>query len=583
MRAAWPITATRGVGELVVARAPRWVLAGVGVVIGVVGAWLATRPVTTITLLGPVLGLGGLVACSAGLIGGPGRSRPGPVEVTASVALGVGGATLVAWGPQVVGGVVWGLCAWWVLRGGVGVVTGGRYGDWVGRLAGLARLVLGVLGWLRVDVALVAISTIVCGLAVAWGARLVTRAVRGRAMTWRPVLRWSGTVAGALVAAVLGAVAVTGTDAVVIGDFYDGPTPLDDEPGTLLATEPYDGEVGDGLRALRLLYVTRDEFDTPVPASAVVAIPVDAADPVPLISWGHGTVGVTRPCAPSLGPDVITPDNLPLADRLTDRGWAVVATDYPGQGTEAAFPYLIGEGQGRAILDAARAARQVPDVVWADEVVVLGHSQGGHAALWAGHIAGIYAPDLTVVGTAGLSPAADPLALARVVVDRTEAPGATLAIGYVADAYSRYYPQLALADLVTPPGEVLVHAGAARCVGDRATLSTVLVGLAVGGDRPIARADALDGPFGTALGENEATGPWSAPAWVAHGTADEVIPYHLTEDWVARRCLQGQPVAFTSLPDATHMGVLEPGEPLRAQLETWTDERFRGVADAGAC
>ena len=42
---------------------------------------------------------------------------------------------------------------------------------------------------------------------------------------------------------------------------------------------------------------------------------------------------------------------------LLSQGYVVVATDYPGLGTDGIHPYLIGESAGRAVLDSVRAAR----------------------------------------------------------------------------------------------------------------------------------------------------------------------------------------------------------------------------------
>ena len=46
-----------------------------------------------------------------------------------------------------------------------------------------------------------------------------------------------------------------------------------------------------------------------------------------------------------------------LGDMLS-QGYVVVATDYPGLGTDGIHPYLIGESEGRAVLElGARRAR----------------------------------------------------------------------------------------------------------------------------------------------------------------------------------------------------------------------------------
>ena len=83
----------------------------------------------------------------------------------------------------------------------------------------------------------------------------------------------------------------------------------------------------------------------------------------------------------------------------------VVATDYAGLGTKGIHPYLIGESEARSVLDSVRAARALPNSGASNRFAVLGHSQGGHAALDPGQVAARYAPDLKLVGVAAAAPA----------------------------------------------------------------------------------------------------------------------------------------------------------------------------------
>jgi dipeptidyl aminopeptidase/acylaminoacyl peptidase len=71
-----------------------------------------------------------------------------------------------------------------------------------------------------------------------------------------------------------------------------------------------------------------------------------------------------------------------LLNRWLKAGYAVVQTDYEGLGTPGDHPYLIGVSEGRSVLDMVRAARKL-DSSLGKRVVIAGHSQGGHAALWA--------------------------------------------------------------------------------------------------------------------------------------------------------------------------------------------------------
>src|SRR5690606_29525644 len=117
----------------------------------------------------------------------------------------------------------------------------------------------------------------------------------------------------------------------------------------------------------------------------------------------HPTSGVVETCAPSLMPDIAV-----LIWGLPDilaKGYVVVATDYPGLGTPGIHPYLIGESEGRAVLDSVRAARNLPKSGASERFAVRGHSQGGHTALYTGELATSYAPELKLVGIAAAAPA----------------------------------------------------------------------------------------------------------------------------------------------------------------------------------
>ena len=79
-------------------------------------------------------------------------------------------------------------------------------------------------------------------------------------------------------------------------------------------------------------------------------------------------------------------------------------TDYQGLGTPGVHPYLIGESEGRGVLDIIRAARDLDPSV-GKRFLIAGHSQGGQAALFAAAEANSWTPDLKLRGTASYAPA----------------------------------------------------------------------------------------------------------------------------------------------------------------------------------
>lgn len=166
-----------------------------------------------------------------------------------------------------------------------------------------------------------------------------------------------------------------------------------------------------------ITYVTQDR-GVLVDATALVAwprgMPADAPDP-DLVLMLHGASGYGDGCGPTrdLGGKLVSA-------LLASLGWMVVAPDYlgmRGDGTRSAFPhpYLVGQATAIASLDAARAAIAMDPtrragLCTSGRVLVLGGSQGGHAALWTERLAPYYASELEIVGTVATVPPANPAA-----------------------------------------------------------------------------------------------------------------------------------------------------------------------------
>ncbi|TKV56468.1 lipase [Nakamurella flava] len=570
-----------------VAGAPRWVGALLGVVLIAAGGFLLLRPLTALAVLGVYIGISCVLSGIADLsaVRDDDDTESSRWAVVVPLLWIIGGLLIAVWfgrdvdllGPAVgVLLVLSGLVAVvrWAVRPGMDRA--------IAALFGVAQLLFGVLAVLWPDATLVVVGVLFGGRTVIFGILLLLRALRpppdaGAARRRRRTgLRLTGAVTVlALAVATIWLGTALSRGAGVPDDFYDTPADLPAQAGVLIRSEPFPGTVPAGMTGDRIYYTTTDAFGAIVPSSGILLTPADRSTPAPLITWAHGTVGIARECAPSLRPSALGEPGVPAVNRLAQLGWAMVATDYPGMGAEGRFPYLIGLGEGHAVLDAARAARQVPDVSLADQTVIWGHSQGGHAALWAGQLAAA-ATDVNVVGTAAMSPASDPRALADRVLAHPDALGASLGISFVLTAYARYYPGVDLDALVEPSARSIVREAAARCTTQGATLITVLTGLSIARDQPIVRPGAVDGSFADLLTSNTPNGPWPAPLFIGQGTADEVIDIGINRDFVGNLCRGDQPVDFREYPGRTHMGVVAPDSPLIDDLVSWTRDRLAG-------
>jgi|SRR5215211_311237 len=196
--------------------------------------------------------------------------------------------------------------------------------------------------------------------------------------------------------------------------FYNPPSPLPGKGhgGAIWARRlsgPAALRGGGGNRLM--LYRSRGLGGNAVAVSGAVTLPKGKAPRGgwPVVAYGHGTTGIADTCAPTLDSPTNPAHRLiayanPLLRRWVKAGYAVVRTDYEGLGTPGPHPFLIGRSEGSSVLDAIRAARKVDKRI-GRRVVLAGHSQGGHAVLWAASLAPRYTPELKVRGTLALAPA----------------------------------------------------------------------------------------------------------------------------------------------------------------------------------
>ena len=217
-----------------------------------------------------------------------------------------------------------------------------------------------------------------------------------------------------------------------------------------------------------MLYTSTDPEGAPIAVSGVVVAP-DGQPPQggwPVVAWAHGTTGVDRRCAPSIDYPESGLVRVPELDELVAAGTVVAITDYPGLGTPGPHPYLVGESEGRAVLDSIRAARALlgTDAV-SSTAAIYGHSQGGHASVWADQIAGSYAPELDVAGVAAMAPPTD---LGTLLDDDVkEADG--IVLGALAiSSWSEYYPDADEAAIVEPVARPVVDDIGGKCIATAA-------------------------------------------------------------------------------------------------------------------
>ncbi|ARU96011.1 lipase [Tatumella citrea] len=171
--------------------------------------------------------------------------------------------------------------------------------------------------------------------------------------------------------------------------------------GVLLTKSPLPADHGLSEASAQYLirYSSLDGVDgkTPRQDSGAVFLPKGPAPQGgwPVVVWTHGTVGVANDCAPSLNPRSAR-DQQYLNSWLS-LGFAVVAPDYAGLGSAGLHHYLNARSEAWSVLDSATAA--LKSFPLSNKLIIVGQSQGAHAAFAASGYQPSYAPDLHVLGT----------------------------------------------------------------------------------------------------------------------------------------------------------------------------------------
>jgi putative ABC transport system permease protein len=282
-----------------------------------------------------------------------------------------------------------------------------------------------------------------------------------------------------------------------------------EKPGVLRQAVPIDSPPG--TKAWRVLYDSTIRDDRPTVVSGLVFAP-DRPAPTggwPVLSFAHPTTGLADRCAPSRNVGIL---ETTIATLASQTGMAVVATDYPGLGTDGPHPFLDGVSEGRSVLDIARAATSIDGLSLSTTTVLWGHSQGGHAALFAAQQAPTYAPTLNVVGVVAGAP---PSQLRELLtsIERTPERGYALV---VAEGLRAIDPSLRLEDVFTARGVALAKRLETECsseVNSSASRDTIRLSSPV----PESWLRALDA-------NQPGTTKIDAPVLIIHGADDELIP-----------------------------------------------------------
>lgn len=395
--------------------------------------------------------------------------------------------------------------------------------------------------------------------------------------------------------------------------FYVPPAELPADPGAVIRTEPMQFTpsvpdiMGGGalpVDATRIMYRSTGAAGGPVAVTGTFLQPKSpwtGPGPRPLAVVTPGTQGHGDQCAPSRSMTVglaaqTDPPSLAAGYSIIDalplinEGFAVVVTDYEGLGTPGHHPYINRDSQGRAALDAARAALRLPgtDLAPDSKTVVTGYSQGGGAAAAMGELQPTYAPEIDLVGiAAGAPPSAMIDTLARV-----DGGLLTGAVGYAINGIEGIYPETRAAfdRILSDEGRRMVEVTAGQCVAETALTYGLWRTSAFTRDgRPLSEAVQSEPEIMRILdGYDLGTVAPQAPAMVIIGRNDDVVPHHTAVDLTRKWCELGTTVELrtTEVPAVAPGLVIDHAVPMITEAMTgarYLKDRVLDVPPPNSC
>lgn len=417
--------------------------------------------------------------------------------------------------------------------------------------------------------------------------------------------------------AVLGALSLsllTAAPAQAAGSFYDPPPSTDAAPGALIKTAPmrlaasvsFGGAVSPlPGTATQIMYGTTDADGLAAAATGVYIEPAarwTGGGDRPLVSFAAGTQGQGDACAPSktlqsglvVDSDAIAIGyEIPNIYSFLSRGIAVVVTDYIGLGmTDRVHSYVVRLDSGHAVLDAARAARDLESASVTDSspIGLYGYSQGGGAVAAAAELAPLYAPELPVKGAFAGAPPADLLE----VVDSADGSSLTGVVGFAFNAISQYEPGLAevFTTELNAHGRDTLARLANACIGDAlltsGTAFTKTSGWTVSGRSFAQLADALPAVRDAVDAQRIGRLKPAVPVQVLTGTKDDIVAHGQAKQLAADWCAQGAEVTYVPVIQpvgtrGTALNHLAPAITRSVFSQQWLVDRLKGRPSASNC
>lgn len=304
--------------------------------------------------------------------------------------------------------------------------------------------------------------------------------------------------------------------------------------GTLMNTVPLDPAVGltAAGQQFRFSYSTTNQHGAVSPSTGAVFFPKGKAPAGgwPVLAWAHGTVGLADQCTPSMNPR--SQRDQDYLNHWLNQGYAIVASDYAGMGTEGLMSYLNGKSTAANVVDSVIAAQDLPAAKQGEQKLsrnwaVIGQSQGGGAAL---HVAlrateRSQQANLNFLGTVATGA---PAYVEEIVLAGSPTfPPVPLPAGlntyamYIVAAFREANPDVDVDSALTDEGKRMVKAAEDSCYPE---FSAAVKGTNVARafSKPLREVPGLESAL-RAFMQTPATG-YDKPVFLGHGLMDMDVP-----------------------------------------------------------
>lgn len=346
--------------------------------------------------------------------------------------------------------------------------------------------------------------------------------------------------------------------------FYKPPKGIPGRHGTLIWARNATGlvKLQDARYTKLVLYSSRTPQGAKDAISGSVSVPKGKPPKGgwPVITWAHGTTGVADVCAPSrdgLDPSAVTGETYINGDlnAWLRAGYAVLRTDYEGLGTPGKHPYLIGTSEGRSVVDIVAAARQLDPTI-SKRYLISGHSQGGHAALFAAGLASTWQPKLKLRGTVAFAPASHILDQAAFLPGLTQPSSLTALATLILDGASTLSSAINANALLSDEVLQFYPLLQSQCLGRLGQADEL------GGIPPshLERSGADLSALNPVLAAMNPAVKTSAPILIPQGESDTTVFPFLTKQLTDELVGLGDQVTYKTYPGTDHVGVVTAGE-----------------------